>query len=379
VRIAVVNLTAGGLSGGYYKYLQRLVPLLRADERLTDLRMYVPEPAGARLEGTMAAPFETWPVGRRGWSARRIARRVDGWRPDVVFVPTARWLPTQAPVAVMVRNMEPLTAPLRGNSAREGVRNLARWLATRHACARATRILAVSGYVRDFLHEHWRIDQMRMSVVPHGVDGERDAPESAPAALARAALPPFLFTAGSLRAARGVEDAIEGLALLARRGLPHHLVIAGEATARNHGYRSRMEALAVAGGVRERVHWVGHLSAPEMRWCFRRCVAFVMTSRMEACPNLVLEAMAHGCASVSTDSAPMPEFFGPAAAYYTAGDATALAERVAALGDAQATEMRAAALPRAARYTWAATADGTLRALEVTLAAARGRRSGPER
>lgn len=379
MRVAVVNLTAGGLSGGYFKYLQRLMPLLRADGRVSDLNVYLPSPAAARLEGTSAAPFETWPVGPGGWGARRLAAHVDGWRPDVVFVPTARWLPTRAPVAVMVRNMEPLTAPVRGNSAREGARNLARWIATRHACARATRVVAVSGYVRDFLRARWGVDEGRVIVVPHGVDGERDAPERAPAVLAGPSMPPFLFTAGSLRPARGLEDAVAALAVLARQGLPYHLVVAGEPTPGSHDYRARMEALAAQGGVRERVHWAGHLSAPEMRWCFRRCAAFVMTSRMEACPNLVLEAMAHGCASVSTDAAPMPEFFGPAAVYYGARDAGSLAARVAALTEGQAAALRAAAVPRVAHYTWDETANRTISALEATLAAGRAPRALPPR
>ena len=34
MRIAVVNLTSGGLSGGYRKYLARLMPLLASDPRV---------------------------------------------------------------------------------------------------------------------------------------------------------------------------------------------------------------------------------------------------------------------------------------------------------------------------------------------------------
>jgi hypothetical protein len=38
VKIAIVNLTSGSLSGGYLKYLRALVPLLR-DETIAQLRL----------------------------------------------------------------------------------------------------------------------------------------------------------------------------------------------------------------------------------------------------------------------------------------------------------------------------------------------------
>ncbi len=53
-----------------------------------------------------------------------------------------------------------------------------------------------------------------------------------------------------------------------------------------------------------------------------------MTSRAEACPNTVLEAMAHGAVSISTDQQPMPEFYGESAAYYRATDAAQLASQI---------------------------------------------------
>ena len=77
--------------------------------------------------------------------------------------------------------------------------------------------------------------------------------------------------------------------------------------------------------------WAGQLTEPEMAWCFGHCEAFVMTSRAEACPNVALEAMSHGCRVVSTSQPPMPEFFGEAAAYYRGGDARDLARAVRGL------------------------------------------------
>jgi len=46
LRLAVVNLTAGGLSGGYQKYLQHLLPLLVRDTRLEQVDVFLPPQAG---------------------------------------------------------------------------------------------------------------------------------------------------------------------------------------------------------------------------------------------------------------------------------------------------------------------------------------------
>jgi glycosyltransferase involved in cell wall biosynthesis len=92
-----------------------------------------------------------------------------------------------------------------------------------------------------------------------------------------------------------------------------------------------------------------------------------MTSRVEACPNVALEAMSHGCACVSADGPPMPELFGDAALYYRPGDAEGLTrelERLLSGGDA-APALRAAASTRAREFTWDETARQTVAELRI--------------
>jgi glycosyltransferase involved in cell wall biosynthesis len=180
----------------------------------------------------------------------------------------------------------------------------------------------------------------------------------------------WVFAAGSLRPARGLEDLLRAVALLTAGGRQLRLVVAGEADAGTRRFADGLFRDARAMGIDERVHWLGHISAAEMGWCFRHAAAFVMTSRAEACPNTVLEAMAHGAVSISTDQQPMPEFFGDTAAYYPACDAGALAGRIdaaLALGAADRAPARAAARQRARAYTWEHTVAGTVAALQNAL------------
>ena len=197
MRLAVVNLTSGGFSGGYRKYLSRLVPLLANDPRVSALSVFVPERAGIEMDPGI--DVRTWPQSER--NLKTLQRDLATRRPDVVFVPTARHLSSgSAPVVVMVRNMEPLEVPFGGNTWVEGLRNVARAWEARRACRRATRVIAVSDHVRRFIISRWHIDEDRIGTVYHGVDG--GGPSSRPHDTADRRT---LFTAGSIRPARGLE------------------------------------------------------------------------------------------------------------------------------------------------------------------------------
>lgn len=364
MKLAVVNLTGGGFSGGYRKYLRRMVPLLSQHPRVERLDVFVP-PQSMRNVADFAIPLRTWPADDARSGFAQLKRDLHALRPDVVFIPTARHIDLGAiAVVAMVRNMEPLLVPFGGNPLTEALRNLARAAAARRAVRRARRVIAVSGFVRDFLVERWRIDPRRVGVVPHGVDPlaaqpNRDEKDSGP-----------LFTAGSIRPARGLEDAIRALAILKKRRTVK-LVIAGAPDGPMLRYAARLRRLAASLGVDRDVDWAGQLAENAMTDAMRGCAAFVMTSRAEACPNLALEAMSAGCATVSVDHRPMPEFFGDAALYYRAGQVDQLAQqllRVLEVPGPAMTALRDAAQSRAAQFTWSRTAEQTIAELERAIA-----------
>ena len=357
MRIAVVNLTSGGLSGGYRKYLSRLMPLLANDPRVTALSVFVPEGAAAEMD--RGVDVRTWPRQHAGARFTTLVRDVVACAPDVVFVPTARHAKFgNIPVVAMVRNMEPLTVPFDGNTWAEGLKNIARAWEARRACRRAARVIAVSEHVRDFIVSRWQIDRDRVGTVYHGVDDPDPA-----ASVTHAARPRTLFTAGSIRPARGLEDIIRALPFVDR---DVRLLIAGQVDDGCAGYADQLRRLCGDLGVTSRVTFAGQLGPADMAEAFRQCAAFVMTSRAEACPNTALEAMSGGCAIVSVDRAPMPEFFGEAALYYPVAEIHALAGQLRAVitSTAEHDRLAGAARGRAAGFTWEATRDRTIQELE---------------
>lgn len=360
-------MTSGGLSGGYLKYLQALLPVMRRDPRVTRLDVFMP----ARATVPDVGATRTWPA-RDGLAGYRVLRaELAALAPDVVFVPTARLLDCGGtPTVVMVRNMEPLSVPFGGNTWRESFRNLARARVARRACRRASRVIAVSRHVRDFVTRQWQVPADRVGLVYHGIEAVARPPAARSGPFE--GLQPFVFTAGSIRPARGLEDLLRAGPALLRAHPGVRIVIAGRADASSRRYEARMRGLAEQLGIADAVVWCGHLSPGEMSAAFQRCAAFVMSSRAEACPNIALEAMSHGALIVSTRQAPMPEFFDRAARYYEPRDADGLASQLAhALGStpAELLPARHAGIARAAAFTWAATSDATLTQLELAIAA----------
>lgn len=358
----MLNITGGDLSGGYRKYLQRLVPRLRSHAAVSELFVSVP-PGFEHLNDV--GDVRSWKAGEqwRGFGALR--REVLAWRADVVLVPTARTIDCNAPCVSMVRNMQPMLPATLRNGVVDWTKTRLRKHLAQQASARASRVIAVSDFVRNFLVNEWHVNSERVGRVYHGVDIAArvdQVPEQMRAMHGR----PFVFAAGSLLPYRGLEDAVAALPLV--RSKRCTLVIAGDGSA---AYRERIAAQIRALGVAEQVVWLGQVNSSVITWGYQNCLAFLMTSRVEACPNTALEAMASGSLCISATCDPMPEFFGRAALYYEAGDAAGLAEKidfVANLSVAERTAMSEAAIARVSTFTWDGTAEGTVGELQKALA-----------
>ena len=361
---AIVNLTSGGLSGGYKKYLQQLLPLLHASPLISQLDVF--SPRSAEFTGADTQGYWTWPEsdGMTGYKQLRLelARR----RPDVVFFPSARLVRLTQPSVVMVRNMEPLVAPFAGNSVRDGLKNIGRRIVARWSCLQATRVIAVSDFVRDFLVDNWRLSANKIGIVPHGVEPPLEPNLwDKPNALTLPDDRPWIFAAGSIRPARGLEDVV-GALNFNTSGTRLRLVIAGAASGDGEAYRKKLERTITQAGYTDDVVWTGPLSQREMAWCYANCSVFAMTSRVEACPNTALEALAYGAACIATTRRPMPETFADATLYYEAGDSRMLARQIARvlqMGRQERGALRRKALARAADFTWPKTAAATIQQL----------------
>jgi glycosyltransferase involved in cell wall biosynthesis len=144
------------------------------------------------------------------------------------------------------------------------------------------------------------------------------------------------------------------------------LVIAGETEIKMFSYRKKLEEWIKMHNLSSKIYWVDKLSEKEMAWCYRHCVIFVMSSRIEACPNIALEAMSYGCISISSDNSPLPEIFGDAAIYYQPKDSQSLAKTIKSVfiwDSWQREKMAELARNRVAEFSWDVCAESTVREL----------------
>jgi glycosyltransferase involved in cell wall biosynthesis len=94
---------------------------------------------------------------------------------------------------------------------------------------------------------------------------------------------------------KGFDVLIRAVALLERAGVDLDLVIAGG----GWGEERALQELAVELGVSARVRFVGRVS--DLTGWFADAFAFVLSSRYEGFPNVLLEALACGTATIATD------------------------------------------------------------------------------
>ena len=155
------------------------------------------------------------------------------------------------------------------------------------------RVVAASKGIKDRL-ERMRIPGDRLSFIPNPVvTGCADR--------VRGLTFPhrFVLGAGRLVRQKGFDRLLRAFATLGRKD-ELHLVVLGEGSE-----REALIELAETLGIGSVVHFPGAVSDIET-W-YRSAVCFVLSSRFEGWPNVLMEAMASGCPVISYDCR-----FGPA-------------------------------------------------------------------
>ena len=366
MKLAIINHTGGGISGGYKNYLQSILPRLAADPRVESILCVSPRSIGIeelvapnekiRLE--TCAPFKPLSSGIDA----EMEKLLSSYLPDIIFVPTARVAGfRKVPVVTMIQNMAPLVS-WEWYGLWQKFKLMVQRHETRRAVRQAAKVIAISGFVRQFLTEKWAVPPGKIESIYFGT------PLPAEKAVRPGVLPAdwqsFIFTAGSIEPYRSLEDIIK-CAEYSRKtlGTPVRIVVAGQAKEDMHQYERHLKKMAGEAGLAQDICWAGQISAEEMTWCYKNCSAFVMTSRVEAGPNTVLESMNCGAVCIAADNAPLPEFYGETALYYKSGDGRMLAARVSevlAWDKVKKEKVSAAAYARSCGFTWENSAGKTV-------------------
>lgn len=372
MRLAVVNITNGGISGGYREYLRNMIPRLARHPDIEAIKCIAPSAwgiggwfdgiAGVECVGMSVRELTLGPF------RSRLRGELRGFRPDVIYVPVERsFRYGTTPVVHMLQNMEPYVGGIRGNPLRLRCRQRVQYLSARRALKNASRVIAVSEFVRGFLCKEWGIPELKVGLVYHGITIPSESGGRRPAQVNDAWAGHFLFLAGSIRPARGIEDALMAMKCLSHDNIEAgRLVIAGETDSSMVSYRRRLEVWIEQNGLSERVCWTGKLAREEMAWCFDNCRLFLMTSRVESFGLIAGEALSHGCVCICASSPCLPELCGDASLYYEPMDGGALAQRIRdalSWDDGRRAAMATRARSRSQGFSWETAAAMTVKEL----------------
>lgn len=219
---------------------------------------------------------------------------------------------------------------------------------------RADAVVAPSRGVAEDVVACASVARDRVAVVPNPVVradlGERSRAPAGHPWLADDATPVVLGV-GKLKPQKGFDVLLEAFAR-ARAKRPLRLLLLGEGD-----QRSALEARARELGVAADVALPGYVEDPFPY--YRRAALFVLSSRWEGLPNVLIEAMAVGCPVVSTDCPSGPREIledGAHGALVPVDDPAALAEAI--LATLAAPPARDRLVAAAARYGFEASLDG---------------------
>lgn len=219
------------------------------------------------------------------------------------------------------------------------------------AAGSADALIAISEFTRTNFLRYFPFAEDRVFVVPLA---SRLAPGTQ--CLRPAGLRPssrFILAVGTIEPRKNLDLLLEAL-----RRLPDHadltLVIAGRL-----GWNMDNFSLAPAAlGLGARVQLLSYVSDEELAWLYANCVALVHPSLWEGFGLPVIEAMAHGCAVISSNTTSLPEVVGDAAMLFDPADAGNLVAQIRILVDhpAERQRLREKALERARHFSWKKTA-----------------------
>ena len=206
--------------------------------------------------------------------------------------------------------------------------------ATKHAARTADAIVCGSRETQQRLAQRWSIDPRKVVVTPYGVSEVFFTARGSASYNGS----PFVLYVGTFEARKGLDTLHAAMrALNTNRAAPLELVLAGRP---GWGADEVLARLHADPNVTFRID----PSDGELSDLYRSATVMAYPSRAEGFGLPVAEALASGCAVVSSDLACVREFAGDAPRYVPVDDAAALTDALASLvDDADDRERRLAA------------------------------------
>lgn len=187
-------------------------------------------------------------------------------------------------------------------------------LGERVAMRYAHKVIAVSPHIADRLVSRYR-SAAKIVYIPNGAN--------TPAPIEASGTRTYIFALGRFVEEKGFHTLIEAYRISRLRDRDIELVIAGDSDFPSH-YSRYLRKLGRDAGV----SMPGYIYGNRLRQLYGNASLFVLPSTHEGLPIVLLEAMSHNIPVIASDipANHIPELTGDA--YFTPGDAVALADRL---------------------------------------------------
>lgn len=198
------------------------------------------------------------------------------------------------------------------------------------------------------------VERERIAITPLAAD----APAEPAAPSPRPYDVPYVLFVGTLEPRKNLPRLLRAFrTAVADASLPHALVLAGATGWQQHGLANEL-----AAGGQGRVHVPGRVAPSELDALYRGAEAVVYPSLYEGFGLPVLEALAYGTPTLSSNTSAIPEVAGDAALLVDPEDEDAIAAGLVRIltDEALRADLRTKGPARAASFSWAATARATL-------------------
>ncbi|MCK5356836.1 MAG: glycosyltransferase, partial [Elusimicrobiales bacterium] len=245
MRIAIINLTGGGISGGHKKYIVNMLPRFSASSEIKSILCISPYTLdieswfSSKLPKVIFDKCRPFSFLRRGLEAETV-EKLDDFKPDIVLSTLEKGFKYDgAPIVTLLQNMAPLTGDKTGCGIIEKLKSFARRFESKMAIKNSAAIITPTKFVKDFIVSTWKTDSSKLEAISFGSNepGVIDKPEEVPSNLPEN----FVFTAGSIETYRGLEDLIKAMPAIKVKNPQSKLCIAGGARKEASGYLTSLK------------------------------------------------------------------------------------------------------------------------------------------
>ena len=187
----------------------------------------------------------------------------------------------------------------------------------------STAVVCISEFTRqEVLERYPKIKEDKLKVIHGGVDTKRFLPCSPGVIRKHYELNEYLLCVGEVRPYKNMENIFRALELWPDGP---QLAISGKITVEQ---KTKLDNLAHSLKIENRIIWLGYVPDNLLPNLYSEATAFIFPSLYEGFGLPIIEAMACGCPTISSNRASLPEIGGDAAHFFDPMDLSDMAESI---------------------------------------------------